>query len=543
MTDSVRGRRLDRVLTAALLLMLLVYLVFFALVDFRGFPLFSTADMYQDTLAARLMWEKKSLFPDNYLFGNQFYVLSTPVAAALFYGLTGSMNTAMALATLLMSALVLWSLDWMLRPWTKTPLLRAAVALAAVGLLFGPASCVREDGAQLFYVMCSFYACYAVTHFVVLGDYARARAVGGRRLPALSLALALCFAMGMQSARQTCVTVLPLLGLEALRLLLRLVKRQPPLPEKERAPLLRVGAYTLANLAGMLCVRAIHPRQHSIYGGSSLLSGASLPEKLREMHAALSGVSGLEIVMGSEDRLFFALMFGFCLFLVLAAARRMLLSRGKESEGDGAVWLVTVLALLAVLAAFLLTEVRARSIYLFLWYFLPALSLPLIARRSAPRTLRLLLGLLLVLAALNFHFSYRFEREALRREEPPAAQSASRYAVDHGYELVYGNHENACEIAVWSDGALTAGCWDAEVCFKIVPYTNIRDIYHLSDYARAVYVMRDYEAELAIAEAAAGGVELRREAQFGPYGLYSSSGPLLYPLTDTIDYGPWRDEY
>ena len=185
MPDSPKTSKTEYLLAGLLLLVLLAYLGLFGFLNFRGFARLALADMYEDTLCARLMWEAKSIFPKRFLFGNQFYVIATPVLAALFYGLCGSMNTAMALATTVMSLLILLSMDWMLRPVLKKPWQRLAALLAFVGLLFGPGSARREDGTQLFFVMCSYYACYVICDFVVLGDYARARLSGGRRLPAL----------------------------------------------------------------------------------------------------------------------------------------------------------------------------------------------------------------------------------------------------------------------------------------------------------------------------------------------------------------------
>ena len=157
-----------------ILLSLLCYLFCFGIINFLGFERFCTTDMYEDTLVARLIWEQKSLFPDNYLFGNQFYVIATPVLAALFYGITGSMNLAMGLATTVMSLLVLLALNWMIKPFVKKAELRCCSLLLMLAASFGPNTIIREDG-QLFFVMCSFYACYLITFFFLLGDYTRAR--------------------------------------------------------------------------------------------------------------------------------------------------------------------------------------------------------------------------------------------------------------------------------------------------------------------------------------------------------------------------------
>ena len=532
---SEQNRKTETVLTVLLLLVLLAYLALYAYADFRGFARLSTSDMYEDTLVARLMWEAGTLFPKRYLFGNQFYVIATPALSALFYGLTGSMNLAMALATTCMSLLLLLSLDWMLRPFTKRPLLRAAALLAAVGLFFGPGSIRREDGPQLFYVMCSFYACYTITNFVVMGDYVRSRRDDRLRPLPLLAALALCFCTGLQSPRQTAVTVLPLLCLEGLRLLSRLRKKLPLLAPGARMPLLRTLAYAAANLAGLYASRFLPARKHTIYTGASIFSGASAVEKLRSVRLALSTVSGLDYVIKSDARWFFLLMFLFCLLLELAAAW-LLLFRRKEEETDAACfWRLSLIAAAGAIAAF----------YLFPLYFLPALSLVLIARRVRPGLLYILTGVLLVLTAANLYFSYREDVATINDPRETASEAVCRYAIDNGYELVYGTHAStAPNIAVCSDGKLIAGCWDGEVIFKVSPHINIRDIYHFLDYERGIYVFLDYELEAALYEAEAANTTLTFRGRFGPYSVYTSSFQLLYPISDNIDYNPrWRDEY
>ena len=91
MTDTLNEKQ-ERTFSLIIILVLLAYFAVFAIVNFAGFAYFCNADMYEDTLVARLMWEQKTLFPANYIFGNQYYVIATPVFAALFYGRTGSMN-------------------------------------------------------------------------------------------------------------------------------------------------------------------------------------------------------------------------------------------------------------------------------------------------------------------------------------------------------------------------------------------------------------------------------------------------------------------
>ena len=538
-----RQRKTEYLFTALMILVMLAYLVVFTLIDFCGFSRLSTSDMYEDTLVARLMWEQKTLFPKNYLFGNQFYVVATPVLSALFYGLTGSMNRAMAWATLCMSVFLLLSMEWMLRPYIRRPSIRAAALLVFMASIFGPYSVFREDGQQLFFAMCSFYACYLICFFVVLGDYARAGESKDLRLPALLLSLFLCFCTGMQSLRQTCVLILPLLCFEGVSALCRLIKKQPLLPKGERMRLRRVLGYTAANLAGLAFIRLLPVRRHEIYGGASVFSGAALSEKLGDLHTALVTVTGYEATREGENRLFFVLMFLTMLVLVLGALY-LFLRKKRGAEGVGRFWLVASLGCLAVIAASFVTSVQLRPIYLFLWYTLPALSLALIAERARPRFLAVLAAALCVLSAANLVFSYRDDLRVALSKEPTPAQRIADWAVENGCELVYGNQSmSAPSIAVCTDGKLTAGCWQDDYLFKISPHINIRDVYHINDYERAVFVFLETEVPGMLEETAANGTEMTDRGQYDFYHVYTASQQCLWPVTELIDYAERFPEY
>ena len=77
-------------------------------------PSFYCTDMYSDILYSVRAWETKSLFPDGWVFGNQLYVISTPVLASLVYGIMGDPAVAMAIATILMTLGIFFSYLWMM---------------------------------------------------------------------------------------------------------------------------------------------------------------------------------------------------------------------------------------------------------------------------------------------------------------------------------------------------------------------------------------------------------------------------------------------
>ena len=532
MTDTLNEKQ-ERTFSLIIILVLLAYFAVFAIVNFAGFAYFCNADMYEDTLVARLMWEQKTLFPANYIFGNQYYVIATPVFAALFYGLTGSMNTAMALATTLMSLLIVLSLGWMIKPYIKSRSTQLAVLLALAAAVYMP-RIIESDEGQLFFVMASYYACYLITFFFLAGDYVRARTDSSLRPAALAVSLVLAFCTGMQSLRQTCVSILPILAVEFISALRRLLAREKLWPKGRRMPLCRALGYTAANIGGVLLMKLLGVPNQSIYSDASVLDGAGLNGKLWRFIAASRTVSGFECVKNHGG--FFVLMFVFFTALLIAAAVILLCKVKAAPEGIGAYWWLSVMSLLAVIAASFFTTVKLRAIYLFIYYPLLALSAAIVLERAAPKLRRALLIALCVLSAGNLYFSYGEDLRGALSEEKLVSEQICDYAVDNGYELLYGNISYLTpNAAAYSDGKLIAGCWENDTIFHAIPYLNTRDIYRSTDYSRALFVFYKDEVDAAYSEAAGSGAVLTERTRIGNFVLCTSSQQLMYPTTDIIE--------
>ena len=540
MSDLSKRRDYDALLTILIVLSMLCYLVAFGIINFAGFARFCTTDMYEDTLIARLMWEQKTLFPKNYLFGNQFYVIATPVLAALFYGITGSMNLAMGLATTVMGLLILITLNWMIKPFVKQPYIRYAALLLMLASSFGPQTVTREDG-QLFFVMCSFYACYLISFFYLMGDYARAREDESLRPIAFTIALLLSFCTGMQSLRQTCVSMLPILGFEALSAFYRLIKREGLWPKGKRMPLIRAASYLAANVLGIVFIKLLGVQRNEIYYGQSIFSGASIRHKIKDVHNALVTVSGYDFTRSGTEPFFVVLFIFFTLLIVFAA---FILIRGKRKDACAVFFWTCIISILAVIAASFVTSVKLREIYIFPYYTLPALSIIIVGPRLKSKFRNILCLLAVGLCTMNIYYSYNEQLKASLSENTSVPKQISDFAVENGYELIYGSHSHtAPAIAAQSDGKLIAGCWIDDHIFKLSPHINIKDIYYLSDYERALFVFQQHEVPLAKKEAEGNGTELCFQGQFGWYHVYTASKQMLWPISENINNAERFPEY
>lgn len=256
------GRRLCGAAATILLgMMVLGYLAAAFCIDLSVTPSFYTTDMYADVMVSVEMWEQKTLFPSNWVFGNQLYVFATPVLSSLIYGITGNAFRSMGAAAFLMGVLVLASFFWMLGgifPKVRERLF-ALVAFLVMVVLFGDAV-LTMNGWQLFFTMCAYYACYAISAFLTFGCYLRSET---KCSPVMTvLACLLSFAMGIQSLRQTAVMVLPLLAMEAWEMLSR-VRRKEPVRSNGTVIAVSVSA---TNAFGLICSHFLQVNQYTIFG-------------------------------------------------------------------------------------------------------------------------------------------------------------------------------------------------------------------------------------------------------------------------------------
>ena len=519
--------RRDKFISCLAALGLLAFLAVFAVINFRYLCVFCDGDVYTDMELAREIWRQKSLFPPNWIYGNQYYVVATPVLSALFYGLTGSMNLAMSLATTVMGLGVLLSFDWMLLPFVRRRCHRLSALLLLCAAAMGTRLVLEPEG-QLFFVLASYYACYLITLFLAFGDYTRALQQPEKARPfALSLTLLLCFATGMQSLRQTAVMVLPLLALECLAMLQRLLRREGAFPHARRSAMLRCGCFTLANLLGNALMRLMKIPSRSIYDRVAAAS-ETLAERLHSLWAAWRGISGMDAAFFGEARLFFTLFFLVQLLCVLAAAVLVLKKSKTGLDGLARLWLLCLISLCSTLLAGLLIRIQMREIYLFVWYPLVALSLPLVLEQELPFRRALALGAVLLCLG-NLLFSYGSSLAYARKAEAEMApyRRFSEDAQAAGITYVYGSWEFVPRCVVWSDGAITGGFW-GDVPFWVRESINRLDIYREEDNDTALYLIGPWDREYHMRCAEELGAELELFGDYGVCSLYRSQKQLMY---------------
>ena len=271
--------------------------------------------------------------------------------------------------------------------------------------------------------------------------------------------------------------------------------------------------------------------QHTIYSGASIFNGATVSDKLRYAAAGFRRVSGLEWV-GAGRPIVFTLLFLFFTAVLVAAALLVLRRRSLVPAGLRCLWWLCAISLLAVVSASIVTSVSIREIYLFMYYPLLVFSLVLVLDALSGALRAALASLLCLLTLCGGIASYRDNLKYALNDTPTPAQQICELAMEQGYELVYGNLDHSAPlVAVYSDGALTAGGWDKEIIFKVVPYINLQDVYDWVDYRRAIFVFLPWEEKQRLTEIQGNGAQMTLLGKFGDYTVYTSDRQLLYPLS------------
>lgn len=552
MTES-RTKRMEHWLTALTVFCIGAYLAAFAIKNIYGFKLYCNTDMYADTLISRLIWEQKTLFPQGWIFSNQYYVVATPVFAALFYGITGDVNTATVLATELMTVLIFLSLLWLVRAFTRDPL------AYLVGCLLLTASAVvpdvpQSETAELFWLQASYYSCYLIGFFVVVGDYARCFHSSKRRVGSWMLSLFLSFSLGVQSLRQTVAMVLPLMVYEVFLAVRRICLHQKPWSRENIGSLIRALSYGAANVAGLVTLEWIAPLHSTIFGSFRLTPFDRLAQRIPPIWPAFSEISGLKYAFNGSFP-WVCTVVSLFMVAVAAATAVLWLRRIRRPETPLELcWIICLIGLAGTALSTVVTEIDLRAIYLFLWYPLVLFSGLMILEKLPTRARGIAVMLVCLVSLCNlspnqgyafgaqsalqnstslagraFHTARAYGMKAYAYDDADYADAKKLcdWAMEEGCEYVYGDWYTAPRIAVHSGGRLTAGYWWQDSMYVPNDHLTSQDFYGEDDNAKAIYVFTDRDEAEGLALASEMGVTLTKAAEFGIYTAYTSPVQLF----------------
>lgn len=536
MVQPIERIKREKIFSVVLTVLLLGFVGMVFYINFSINPEYYDGDIYNDINYAKEAWKAKSLFPKDWIFGNQTYVVATPVLAALFYGITGNGFTAMAIASSIMTVFVILTYDWMTRTLFSYNE-RTAGFLFMIGFLLLKAHvATSQQGIQAFFTMASYYACYLINAFIVYGCYVRIRQgkfTGKHIIPAI-IGVALSFGTGMQSLRQTAVMALPLVACEVLLIIIYSAK------DKRFAisySTLFSAIVFIANIAGLVAMRFIEINQNSIYGTTAFVS--CFKDFFRKLFLNMESVAltfGLD-ALELRVRLVASIPFLLIILIGFILCVKDYIKNKCNEQGRFVLVMLLTLGCVSVFAAGVLTDVVNRALYYFMIYPLLAVCVSyIIVKFEKKRDILFSVVAVFTAGMIIFRTAGAVEEIKAGKDKNSTAHQIANYMLDNGYDTIYsvfglsGVMDGAENVVVASGDKIHIVQFknvDSSKPMKPVEYLCVKDGYKQWDNSKSLYLLRDHELPKVKKIAEKYDVTMAEKARFGD-GLY------LYSMSENI---------
>lgn len=530
--NNKNGKTVSVILTV--LIAAFIGLVFY--INLSCNPEYYDGDIYNDINFAKEAWQAKSIFPKNWIFGNQTYVVATPVLAALFYGITGNGFTAMAIASCIMTVLIVLTYDWMTRTLFSYNE-RTAGFLFLIGVLLLKAHvATSQQGIQAFFTMASYYACYLINAFIVYGCYIRIRQKEFKKRQVIMavIGVVLSFGTGMQSLRQTAVMALPLVACEILLIIIFSVRNKKLALSSSTA---FSALIFLSNVAGLIAVKFIEFNQNSIYGSTSFRTDpVDLLKNIMyniEYVALTFGLDSLKLI----PRLVASVPFLLIILVGVVLCVKDFFKIGCRDQGIFTLVMLLILGCAGVFASGVLTELVGRALYYFMIYPLFSVSVSYILVSLGKRQNIAASAIAVFTAAMLVFRTVGTVGEIKKgKDENSTAHQIADYMLENGYDTVFsvfglsGVIDGAENVIIASGDKLHIVQYkraDGRFALKPVEYLCVKDDYKNRDNEKSLYLLREYELDKVGEFAEKYSVTMTLKARFGEVYLYSLSENLV----------------
>lgn len=236
--EMERLKRNEGFLMAGLIAGILAFFLIICFVNLFHYNYRMNADIASEALLGREIWESGKLLPDTWYPSTEARIISTPNLAALFYGMTRDMALSMGLSCCCMTALILLSILFFCR---QAGLDRRGSLLMMFLSLALPSG---FNFLELVYLFAGYYGIQTAVFFFTLGVYVNALKSHNMKCGRAGISILLALLLGFQGARGILVIYVPLLGVELLRCLCIMCKKQ----KKNKADIL-ISGWTVLLLA------------------------------------------------------------------------------------------------------------------------------------------------------------------------------------------------------------------------------------------------------------------------------------------------------
>lgn len=382
------------------------YIVAIIVINLFG-KMFSDFDIYSDSLVAQQMWEQKTLFPDNWVFGNQFYIAATPVLSALIYGIVGNRALALGIASCLMLVFAIIAFTKCFLHQSNKSGFYCGILCLCGGAIVSTGAATELDGLQLFFTMASFYSSYLIDIILTINIYTKL--IKGEKCTPIYILLVLLFnlALGMNSLRQTLVLCLPLLAVETLLLFEEAIKNKKILSilKHNAKRSLFVVLVMVFNVFGIVLIRFINPLSNPVTGKINIPS--NFDEILLFFKSSIKAISSyVGLNYFTLPILYWPLGLFSVFFIICVIVSIIMMIRKKDKSPIAIAVYINLISVISVLLTGIFI-MRTRDVYYFTWHILVTCCVMYLCNELKDKFKIIFITTLLIGCAVNAFFSFR----------------------------------------------------------------------------------------------------------------------------------------
>lgn len=455
----------ERILFAAVCLLLLLYLGIFAYLNMFKYTQHVDSDIAVDAMLAREIWAEKDLTPDNWIASTERLVLGVPTLSSFLYGMSGSMVFSMGLSCVIVGGLLLAAIAFTFK---RCQISRLGIATALLALCALPINGLRNDGQMVPFVMllwflfADYYALHSICLFLCTGFYLylREKNLNIPRCGLMWLALmGLCGGLALGGMRCLQVVILPLFIWEILLLFFESDHMAKALPRGRW-----IAAIFILSLLGVGVLAKLYPTNvdYPMY----IQDGGGMAERLtRTVPAAV--LECLGIAGNCKLNSFAALMqLGILAVLALTIYGLFFLFGKKSTASSSQRMLIQALCTSFLLTVFIevVTNAEAAHNYFFvIWFVIVAVLAVLITHfeKASPRFAGLIALCVCIFSICNVFYTYK---DCITVEDNLAEyEEVIEYMDSQDIRYGYAEFWDASRICIMTDGRITMGhCYHME---------------------------------------------------------------------------------
>jgi len=474
---------------------IVAYITAIVYFNFNG-SVFFIFDVYSDALVAKYMADGATLFPENWVFGNQYYVVSTSVIAAILYNVFHNSVISIAAASCIMTALILISFIWCCKPFLSRKGIAVGVFCLIGAVVIGDGICTYKEGLMYLYTMASFYACYVVCFLFTIGAYYRLKS--GIKIPAVSYIaiLLLNIALGMQSPRQMLIMNIPLIIFESICAFVS--RKDMSGAVFSRKSLKFVLIAFICNLLGMWIISFFDINTKHLISDPAFVS--SVPEFMHKLRFALdnlAAINGLLFLQRGVKYLPLGIASLFIVCTIVFVFLRIIVR--KDYSVISQMFLLTLLSVACVFGVGVLLFV-AESRYFFIRHIAAAFAFACVAENLPDNFFKkAVLTVLLGAGFVNLFYNAYPDYKKLKPLQELYSQVADDL-VSMGKDLVLVDSLTHPSVAACSDDKLVCATFYPEythfgetgVLFESVVFLRPNDILDDIDPERTAILFAEY---------------------------------------------------